>query len=331
MLRQVISLYFLLFIWNLIIPSCYSSVSCPSCSINGTVADCRYGVLKWTKFPDVNCLPEGVLEVNLQFQNLNDLQMPHYAFNLEYLFLDTNQISSIKSGTFYEWNPNNNLSYLSLTGNKLQIIDKFMFYGLNELDTLALDANSIERLPAQVFYFVPNLKVLTLCNNKISNIDPSAFDRLHALEILDLSHNLLATRIAFMEPLTGLLLANLSYNHLAVIDADAFRTQTQLSSLFMSGNSIHTIEDNAFTSMQQLQHLYLDENELRRWSVHAFAGLVSLLNMNLSGNPLTELQGPLLPAESALHVQYLSACNMPLLDRLSADVFAGMDNLILIL
>ena len=143
-------------------------------------------------------LREGVLH----HLNLDELDMTHChlrriddkAFasvnNINYIWLDNNELDDIPTRLF---NNTNKLNILSLTNNSLIKLRREMFKGLSKLETLHLDRNHLTNITDYSFAFLGSLRELTISHNQISELYEHSFNDLKTLISLDLSHNKITT------------------------------------------------------------------------------------------------------------------------------------------
>ena len=238
-------------------------------------------------------------------RNISDLGGLQYAVNLVNLFLNSNQLSTLRSGTFAGMT---NLQVLGLGNNPLSDIGPLS--GLTNLQVLGLDNNrlsdigplkgltSLQDLYLENDYIylnqnqisdvsplsgLTNLQVLNLDFNEVSDIGP--FKGLTNLQFLGLSSNEVSD-ISPLESLTNLQSLRLYANQLS--DISAVKGLTNLQLLDLSANQVSDI--SALSGLTKLQLLALYYNQIK--DISALKGLTKLQDLDLQYNQLTDI-GPL--------------------------------------
>ncbi|MEH7383235.1 leucine-rich repeat domain-containing protein [Bacillus sp. JJ1533] len=143
-------------------------------------------------------------------RGIRDLSGLEKAINLEELYLDRNEITSVK--------PLENLTeltYLSLARNKIEDISPLK--NLTNLEFLGLDGNKIEDI--SILSGFTNLSFLTLQRNKVKDI--TSLDNLD-IGVLDISYNEI-TDISSLLTLESLILVMLIKNPLDLTDGSEAR------------------------------------------------------------------------------------------------------------
>lgn len=246
----------------------------------------------------------GLKDLTASEKGVSDLTGLEYATNLEWIYLNDNQISNISplaglTNLRQLYIPNNQIGdispvsgltklwYLDIWGN--QISDISAVSGLTNLQELSASNNQITNIAP--VSGLTNLLVLFLDNNPISDI--SSLSGMTNLESLGLS----GTQISNISPLEGLInLRGLRVNNCQISDISslaelinletfaAFGNQisdispladlTKLTLLDLWHNQIHDI--SPLSKLTNLQCLYLEENQ-----VIDISPLVNLINLNL--------------------------------------------------
>ncbi|XP_059162589.1 toll-like receptor 4 [Physella acuta] len=151
----------------------------------------RLTIFNTTKIADHPTLTTLKIDSNKSLRNVTFRHGTNVTTNLSQLILTNNNISTIESGSFHVVP---NLEVLSLRGNKLSRVFKYMFEGLNRLKNLDLAVNDIESIETDTFDSFPNLTQLDLSRNiKLGytqrSFPPRLFQKLSRLETLFIQHN----------------------------------------------------------------------------------------------------------------------------------------------
>lgn len=115
---------------------------------------------------------------------------PNFPTDTAKLRIEKTAITRISSDNFHYLN---NLEFLWMSFNSLDLLSVDSFRGLYNLDELRLDGNSITSFPWESLSDMPNLRLLDLHNNKISIIPTEATIYIKNITYLDLSSNSLTT------------------------------------------------------------------------------------------------------------------------------------------
>ncbi len=143
-------------------------------------------------------ITENVKRLNLSQNYILDQQYdpdypaePFSTFsNLESLYLDSNQITTVQTNAFLGLNK---LESLHLYNNQITTIEPNAFQELNKLKTLHLEDNQITTVQTNAFQGLNNLEELYLDENKITTIQTNAFRGLNNLAWLYLKKNKITT------------------------------------------------------------------------------------------------------------------------------------------
>ena len=107
------------------------------------------------------------------------------------------------------------MNSLYLVGNKITVIKKFAFVGLEKLNKLSLSNNCIDTIEQNGMDGLPNLDSLSLKNNRLSFLGYNCFVKLTNLKNLDISFNLFnACKNFSFEGVNKGVLLNLSNNRI---------------------------------------------------------------------------------------------------------------------
>lgn len=159
----------------------------------------------------------------------------HSFKKLQYLNLESNQLSAIPPGLF-DSEVHGDLRDIRLSYNNLETLELETFAGLQSLKTIVLTGNRIRSVQSYAVGDMASLVTLMLSDNRISNLAPRAFQQLPSLLRLDLQGNELKelTLATFMNVTTEktAMALNLSHNQLSalhVADTDLFVRVLDLS------------------------------------------------------------------------------------------------------
>lgn len=205
-------------------------------------------------FEDENfssCISNNFNKSNNKFLTLNDLE------NIKILKCNNSNIKSIK-----ELNCFKNLETLDLTGNKIESLDKNIFYNLNKLTSLSLRNNKLNTLDKDLFRYNLQLKELDLGFNEIEELDKDFFINLHNLNSLYLGFNkfLSLDKDIFINQ-KNLESLSLKSNNIKTLDKDLFEYNLQLKELDLSFNELNNLDKDLFKNTNYLQEVSIDLSE----------------------------------------------------------------------
>ncbi|XP_072170969.1 uncharacterized protein [Diadema setosum] len=203
-----------------------------------------------------------------------------------------------------------NIKIVDLTGNAIQRIPEFAFWGLNQMHTLIvrenrvcsiqntsfcslddlqvldLSKNHITSLPSGAFHCNKHLLELLLSDNKIMRLHSASFKELISLLHLNLSYNLLESSQDKFPSMPSLVNLDLCYNKMTRLTKNLFRGLSRLQYLNMSNNDIESDFNSAFASTRKMKELVLTYE--KNLDLHEdFRTLDKLQKLNLSHSPLT--------------------------------------------
>lgn len=205
----------------------------------------------------------------MQFVNTEILKLEKKLFyncgNLRKLVMHNNNLSDIDSSSFQEVNNirtltisenaiknlNGSLKYIpdlaeiSLFGNKIEVIDKFFFYGTVKLRVINLSNNQIKSIDEHAFDNFKNLEALILIENKLIRLPEISADQ------IDVSFNEIEI-IKIAKKTTTL---DISNNKLKVIECPEVMVMNYLDA---SNNSLS--DWTCLLKMDSLKYLSLREN-----------------------------------------------------------------------
>ncbi|KAJ3656921.1 hypothetical protein Zmor_015966 [Zophobas morio] len=224
---------------------------------------------------------------------------------LEALFLDSNNLTEIKTDTFVDLN----VSYIDLPSNSIVLLQPGAFKNFKAV-RVELDNNKLAELPSGVFEnctlgslslsdnllhtIAPSalstiaLTRLSLFGNKLEEIQPEVFD-MQELIALDLDVNLVKLlRPGDLRNLPKLKILRLARNELKEIPEGVFNN-TKLTRLDLNGNKIAKIARKAFDDMPDLVALYINSNNLTQWDNNWLRGAKSLAHISVNFNEIMEI------------------------------------------
>ncbi|XP_036369235.1 slit homolog 3 protein-like isoform X6 [Octopus sinensis] len=242
--------------------------------------------------------------INCARRNLLSIPQP-IPTNVEYLYLQWNNIETIKEGAFTGLS---NLKELVLGANNIETIKEGAFTGLSNLKELIVQMNNIATIKEGTFTGLSNLKTLNLGNNKISRIEKEMFQGLHNLEELYLRWNNISTiKEGVFTGLSNLETLRLSNNKISRIEKEMFQGLHNLEKLYLSNNKISRIEKELFQGLHNLEKLYLDNDNIATIKEGAFTGLSNLKELRLSYNKISRIEKEMFEGLHNLEKLYLNS------------------------
>lgn len=245
---------------------------------------------------------------NLQAIHLNDASVEYLVPDsfancgeLTTLHLGRNEITSFPPGVFRNCDK---LSLLSSVSNSISLIDRELFFGLQNLRTLSLGRVI---LSSNAFEYVPMLQSLILINAE--ELEPETLHRLTLLEEITISNSLISlnviqnaingldlqritlagngfTRVnfTFFEQFSQLHWFDLSRNELTTIPENSFQNYRELNVLLLHYNHIATVTDTSFAGLHNLSGFMLNQNRLVRLLPNVFSDMKNITSLDLSNN-----------------------------------------------
>lgn len=185
--------------------------------------------------------------VTLIENGIEDLQPGCFknVSNLATLYLDNNRIAEIKEGVFNGLN----LLFLSLSNNRITIIDTMAFDNMPHLYELDLSFNDINYIDNSWYYNTANLTIIHLNSNNITELPALTFKNIQRRvvrgnETRDFSFDL-------------------SHNHIKTIHPKAFKGFKEIGSMLLNDNEISELHEDVFESFRYIGMLSLRNNNLR--------------------------------------------------------------------
>nr|XP_012220027.1 PREDICTED: LOW QUALITY PROTEIN: leucine-rich repeat-containing protein egg-6-like [Linepithema humile] len=261
------------------------------------VLDLSENKMQYTSF--VNLLSNSLQFLDLHGNNLNSLNLGEKGENLVMLDLDNNEFDKVAYTKSYDSSLTlanlKNLSYLSISRNRIEIIYSTAFQDTDKLSYLNLSMNNINEVPADTFA------------------------KLHSLSTLDLSSNILKN-IPQMSGKINISVLFLNCNKIQKIIPNAFAQTPKLTKLSLEDNEIDEIDAKAFAHLSVLEELDFSGNKLNSLPEGWSESLISLKYLDLSNNMFTSLES--LSLTSALPLMELYLTNS--LDYLNVKYFENL-------
>ena len=214
----------------------------------------------------------------------------HGMSGLSFLSLTGNQLAVINP---YKTTWKVNLRKMDLSSNALQNLDRFAFQGLDQLTSLRLFEMTLHSpRVANVFINLPGLKFLTLTASRIHSLTLyTPFLESFTASQLDgysmFSHTILFRNSSSLQVIdlgsAELVESSIwnSYNHVSL-----FNSLNNLKTLQLDNNQLEHLFRDLFENLHLLQDLGLESNQIKSIEPDAFAELTSLIYLNLRDNQL---------------------------------------------
>ncbi|XP_030759863.1 protein flightless-1 [Sitophilus oryzae] len=171
------------------------------------------------------------------------------------------------------------VQWLKLDHTNLKEIPKEMG-NLMKLEHLSLTRNDLEKLYGELTE-LNCLRTLNLRHNNVKSSGiPAELFHLEELSTLDLSHNNLKEVPEGLDRAKGLLVLNLSYNHIDSIPNSLFINLTDLLFLDLSNNNLETLPPQT-RRLANLQTLILNNNPLGHFQLRQLPSLINLETLHL--------------------------------------------------
>ncbi|XP_050098794.1 leucine-rich repeat neuronal protein 3 [Anopheles aquasalis] len=247
-----------------------------------------------------------------------------FYYKLEVLDLSLNRIEALGSRNF---DTQENLRTLNLSGNAITILPKDALRGLKRLQTLQLTNNRIETVHPAAFHDLRNLIELDLTGNAITSLEPGTLRHLYSLEVLSFQNNQLL-EVPYgrnLEHLARLQLLDLSINLLEYIGNDSFVGLRELRTLRLGGNVLSELDSGAFHGLTGLKVLDVVDNNLTVVPTLQLSKLCNLTYLSLSGNYFTVL--PAVAFQNLFQLQQLHLDRLDRLERIDVRTFVDNANL----
>ncbi|XP_064609204.1 protein artichoke-like [Liolophura sinensis] len=208
------------------------------------------------------------------------------------------------------------LKSLDIRGNEISGFHVRTFDQLTNLQRLYVDNNALVVLPDTLFLRNTDIETISLGRNQISSLPETILNGLGKLQRFSVSHNLLSDLpLKLFEGCSNLIDLDVSSNMLTYLQPKLLRPLTKLRTLNLENNRISSIADNlmnfvmadAFRHLTRIAYIYLHNNSLSTLQSGAFRNLTDLIVLTLTDNKLTEIPQGVLTNSSVL--QHLFASN----------------------
>ncbi|KAK7929485.1 hypothetical protein WMY93_005880 [Mugilogobius chulae] len=183
-----------------------------------------------------------------------------------------------------------NLTFLDISNNNLKSAELSIKPQLLRLIYLALGYNDIKTLKTGDFNFLrqSSLLVLNLSSVPLTTVEPNSFKNIASLRTLILDGSKIETRVLskICRELAGSKIEALSLKNMKLgsLNNETFTglTNTNITSLDLSGNELSKIDTGSFLGLHKLQSLNMANNKLKQLKNDTFKGLQSLKMLNMT-------------------------------------------------
>jgi Leucine-rich repeat (LRR) protein len=152
----------------------------------------------------------------------------------------------------------NNLEYLNLDSNQIELIEMDSFNSLINLETLILSNNKINSLKESIFKPLNGIKFINLSSNQVQIIESGLFTRLEKLEVIDLSRN-----------------------QIYLVQESSFFNLDNLQTLHLNENSPNmTIDNRGFHELNSIESIHLSKSIINSQTSLIFIDLLKQKNKN---------------------------------------------------
>lgn len=178
--------------------------------------------------------------------------------NLTYLNISGNQIESLYPETFAELEY---LETLDLSNNQLQKVIEIS--AVTNITFLSLSCNKIQKVAEYAFKSMPELRELSLSRNQIDEVDVNGFAYLYHLEKLDLSNNKLSSlQEGWAGAFGSLQVLDLSENQFASLESLSLSNTLPLVEVYLATNPLEYLDAASFDRLPKNATV----NLAHRWS-----------------------------------------------------------------
>ena len=262
-----------------------------------------------------------------------------------------NRLTTLAMEPANEFSPN--VTYINLPGpreynNKLESSP----IGFKNLRNLSVSDNGITRIE-EGFFSTPLLKVLDISGNKLKILPWAELSKLDFCEKILASNNQLTVlehqRDKGLTSLTSLMILDLSFNHITIIDK-AFFNFPSLKNLDISLNKLRTFPWTSLSKLKQLEYidvsgnhlnilknynngrdagfrqlrsLYVNDNNIS-WIDTGFFNTPSLMYLDISGNKLNTILSITSSISESLRIFKASDNALTYLDRVDWKRFRSL-------
>ncbi|KAK2576225.1 hypothetical protein KPH14_005594 [Odynerus spinipes] len=263
--------------------------------------------------------------------------------NLRVLELDNNYLTEVPIALIKL----DGLEDLSISNNRIQKLEGYVFQRMESLVSLDLRGNPIKQIHENTFQNLhklrklilsdvkemrdfPNLngtsslEVLKLDRARLKAIPPDLCIQCPKLKSFDVKSNYL-TKIPNLTNCHDLRVLDFTNNAISSISDAPFRTLGMLHDLLLANNNLKTISRDAFSGLSKLQVLDLESNYIDYIDPGAFTETKQLEDLNLGNNVF-----PTLPVNGLARLLHLKTFNNPALRQFpSPDKFPRVQTMVL--
>ncbi|XP_028160412.1 protein artichoke-like [Ostrinia furnacalis] len=271
-------------------------------------------------------IPDAILDA---FTQLETLDLSHNYIDalsistfegikkLMYLYLSHNRLSDINYSLFRF----TDLIVLDLSHNRIESLKLRDFEKLSNLQTIDLSFNSLVNIETAVFWNMHSLVTLNLHENKLKTLNKDTFLNATSLKNVDISKNSFNVLPRGLFKGKELNYFGVNGNSLAgPLSSGTFEGLGLVTSLDLSYQHLASIEDNAFLGLENVKIMLLNNNEIQTLSNNCFRGLRNLNTLNLSNNNITSIQ---FDAQDLINLRFLVLSNN-LLTQIEHENFQGL-------
>lgn len=202
---------------------------------------------------------------------------------LKQLILKDNKISRLETLP--------NVTYVDLSLNKIETLNKSIFETSRNLVYLNLSGNSFKEIQNDTFHTLRSLETLDLAQNTALSFKEQVFSNLNSLKSLNLSRcHMKQVPARFLHQCKQLLVLNLSGNGIELMDDNAFVNLTNLETLDLSYNSITVLSEQLLQHLDRLKLLFLHFNKITIFDNKIFSGRLNLTTINMASNAVKEVK-----------------------------------------
>ena len=199
---------------------------------------------------------------------------------LTLIYLDSNNISKIESGAFFNLT---SLKALVIASNMLTYVNPCRWFDNGtKIEYLFLSYNSIKNVEG--LQCLSRMKVLNLVGNKLSTIPP--FRNCVKLEVLDLGGNSIFN-VSSIEFTPAIRLSDLYLDVNKIFSISIFSNSNSIKRLYLNFNNLTYISAFCFNGLRSLETLNLSYNQIEHVGAYAFPQ--NLQTLNLFRNELSDL------------------------------------------
>ncbi|XP_053556509.1 reticulon-4 receptor, partial [Bombina bombina] len=237
----------------------------------------------------VECCPEACLcynepKITISCQQQRLTSIPSYIpMQTQRIFLHNNKITLVKSTSFTSCQ---NLTILWIHSNNISHIESGSFYGLNKLEELDMSDNfNLKTISPLTFRGLVHLHTLHLNRCGLQDLPPGIFQGLSSLQYLYIQDN----NLHFLHDDIFVDLGNLTFlflhgNKLSNLSENVFNGLRNLDRLLLHQNRLEMIHQRTFHDLKKVTTLYLFFNNLTVLKGEVLSPLLSLQYLRLNGN-----------------------------------------------